>query len=197
MKVSIVINNENVEVDAVRNFKIDNNKYFIYTLNQIDEQNYQILYVVKVVNSDNILLGSGMLEETEWVKFVETIKEIIKKNREDADLPIEDLNINNLQNLTINEGRPFKLRKEMVELLSKNIQNLEAYDDLIPKQEINQVSEEQIQDSKPEITNEPKQDVDYQKLYEEANKSNEELKKQNEILLEKINKIKEMINGLV
>lgn len=190
-KINILINNTNTEVLVVRNFKIDTNKYFIYTLDQIDEQNYQILYVVKVVNSDNILLGSGMLEESEWIRFVDIIKDIIKKNRENAPLSIEDLNIKELQNLTINEGRPFKLKKEMVELLSLNIQNIEAYDDLIPTHEVI----EPVQKNATLEHQEPK--LDYQKLYEEEKIFNEELKTENELLKQKLNKIKEITNELV
>src|SRR5574344_2366486 len=96
-KINILVNNVLKEVNAIKNFKIDNNKYFIYSLDEIDEEGYQILYVVKVVSSDNILLGSGMLEATEWSKFVESIKEIIKCNKEGKPINIENLNVDNLE----------------------------------------------------------------------------------------------------
>lgn len=189
-KINILVNNVLKEVNAIKNFKIDNNKYFIYSLDEIDEEGYQILYVVKVVSSDNILLGSGMLEATEWSKFVESIKEIIKCNKEGKPINIENLNVDNLEKLTINEGRPFKLKKELVEELNKDLNNKEAYDDLIPKEEL--ISQVNTVDQL-----EQKEEKDYQKLYEEERIFNEELKTENEKLKQKLNRIQETINELM
>lgn len=110
------LNDNALEVEVVRYFRLNSKNYFMYTLNETDEQNYLKLYALKV--TDN-LQGEKIVDDAEWAVIKDYIKVIIKGNKE-GNLSIEDLNFEDLRNLKISETRAFKLSAQLVDLLKAN-----------------------------------------------------------------------------
>lgn len=210
-EISILINNESRPIKIVRYFNFGNTKYCIFTFNEIDDQGYKTLYVVKVVNSDNVLIGSGIIENGEWVALVDQIKTIIKDNKEEKTLTIEDLDYNEIEGFPINEGRPFKLKTELTDLLNKG---MKEFNKVVKEEQIKrEVKEQPIQPEplvkEPEdvtkydyllprelgVVREPApQPIDYKALYEEEKTKNAELLIEIGKYKQKLENIKEIID---
>ncbi|NLM62736.1 MAG: DUF1292 domain-containing protein [Mollicutes bacterium] len=112
-------NNESVNVRVIRYFELNNNNYFIYSLNEIDDQNYVKLYAVKVENQNGAYVGSSIVNEEEWNAVKELIKVIIKGNK-DGVAEVADLNHNELDSLSVTNARAFKLASQLADLLAAN-----------------------------------------------------------------------------
>ncbi len=112
-------NNESVNVRVIRYFELNNNNYFIYSLNEIDDQNYVKLYAVKVENQNGAYVGSSIVNEEEWNAVKELIKVIIKGNK-DGVAEVADLNHNELDSLSVTDARVFKLASQLADLLAAN-----------------------------------------------------------------------------
>ncbi len=108
------LNGDSQEVEVIRYFKMNGVSYLLYALNEVDEQDYLKLYGAKV--SDGV---GNNIEDAEWDTVKEEIKRIIKGNKE-GNLQIEDLNFVEIDGLTINDFRAFKLSNELVSLLKAN-----------------------------------------------------------------------------
>ena len=76
----------------VRYIKFDGLKYVIYSLNEIDEEEYEKLYVNKI--EDN-----NIIETEEWVKFKKAIPMIVKEIKAEAIEGFEDLSINDINDI--------------------------------------------------------------------------------------------------
>ncbi|NLL44739.1 MAG: DUF1292 domain-containing protein [Mollicutes bacterium] len=190
----ISANNTQVDVDVIRYFNLNNNKYLVYSLNEVDEQNYVKLYAVKV-NENEGLIGSNIVDENEWNIVKEKIKEIIMGNKA-GNLNVEDLDYRMLTNLRINDYRVFKLSLEFTELLKANKKVFDQVVNPIPEEQPNITPEPVLPPENPTTsTNEP--EMDYQALYLAEKTNNERLIKEIEELKNKINSIKDAINNLI
>lgn len=122
-KVSLLgINNEKFDVAVIRFFSLNVNNYFIYSMNEVDEQNYIKLYAVKINIDTNGISSSNIIDENEWLAVKEMIKTIIKENKEGS-LTVVDADYHKLENVKIGESRVFKLSAPLVELLKANKKN--------------------------------------------------------------------------
>ncbi|MDD2518477.1 MAG: hypothetical protein PHI05_00860 [Bacilli bacterium] len=111
-------NNEPFNAEVIRYFELNNSGYLIYSLNEVDEQNYVKLYAVKVNNENGALITTN-IDEDAWTAIKELIKVIIRANK-DGVAEVADLNLANLESLKINDGRVFKLSNQLTELLGAN-----------------------------------------------------------------------------
>lgn len=194
-KISILnIDNTTVDVDVIRFFNLNGNKYLIYSLNEVDEQNYIKLYGVKISSSEGSLIGSNIVDEEEWNVVKERIKTIIMENKE-GNSNVEDLDYNQLINLKISDYRVFKLSTQLTELLKANKKSFKS--EATFEQQPNSINEPVLPSEQP-IAPTPveTEDVDYQSMYFAEKANNERLVKENEELKNKINTIKETINNL-
>lgn len=119
---SVVLYNQNgqkFDVNVTRYFKIDGNKYFIFNLNEIDNNGYLQLYVSKVINSDNGIVMTTISDENEWNLFKQSIEKIVTNNRNNI-LNDGDLDFTELNGTTVSQFRIFKLREEHAKLLGDN-----------------------------------------------------------------------------
>lgn len=91
----------------VRYIKLDGLKYIIYSLNEIDEEEYEKLYV-------NKLEDNNIIEIDEWVKFKKAIPMIVKSIKADAIDSFEDLSINDINDIDTTNYKAFKLKKDIV-----------------------------------------------------------------------------------
>lgn len=103
-------------VNVVRYFKLNDFSYLIFSLNEIDDGGYVKLYVSKFTNG----VGETIHDDVEWNLIKDTIKDIIKRNKEGIPVGLNDLDENNLANITINDQKVFKLNASLLQLLSAN-----------------------------------------------------------------------------
>lgn len=119
-KISILIENAQAEVNALRYYDYNGSKYFIFTRGEVDENNYEKLYAVKIVNINGILTATNIVDDNEWNLVKDTIKQIIKANKE-GQKSVDDLDPNSLINLSVSESRIFKLNKQLADLLGMDV----------------------------------------------------------------------------
>ena len=118
---TIVLYNQNgqkFDVEVVRYFNKDNNKYLIFSLNEKDNNGYTQLYLTKVEEIDGQYVMSNVSDEKEWAKFRDTIQTIVNNNK--AGIPNNDiLDYTKLNGSTVSEFRIFKLKEEVAKALSE------------------------------------------------------------------------------
>lgn len=115
----IIMRNANggqLNVTVIRYFRLNGVEYLIFSLNEVDEGGYVKLYVSKV----NEGVGKTIEDDVEWNLIKDTIKTVIKSNKDNLPLPITDLNVNKIQNLQIMDQKIFKLNDSLLQLLSAN-----------------------------------------------------------------------------
>lgn len=113
---------EQLNINVVRYFRLNGVEYLIFSLNEIDEGGYVKLYISKV-NGD---LANTIADDVEWNLIKDTVKTIIKANKDNTNLPITDLDTRKINNIQILDQKVFKLGEAFIQLLSAN-KNVEAY----------------------------------------------------------------------
>ena len=194
-------NNEPINARIIRYFELNKSNYLIYSLNEIDEQNYLKLYAVKVEHQNGSLLSSNITNDADWSAIKELIKVIIRGNKNGV-AEVSDLNYNELESLKINEMRVFKLANQLSELLAANkkVREDEAQINIEPiavepivNPEVNVETEPIVQTHEPAETTEDKQqnvEADYYKnLYLKEKEKNEDLNN-------KLNEIKKLLGAI-
>lgn len=109
-------NGQQVNTKLVRYFRLNSFEYLIFSLNEIDEGGYVKLYVSKIVAG----IGQTIDDDVEWNMIKDTIKTIIKSNKEGQPLPITDLTSDRIFNLQVVNQKIFKLNDSLLQLLSAN-----------------------------------------------------------------------------
>lgn len=118
-KITILnANNENMQVEVVRYFREGDNKYFIFSLHEIDEQGRMNIYVTKVVEQNGMLIGSNIIDDVEWTNLKTTIQRIIKENRNNGNAVVNDLSLTELSNIKVLDRRALKLLANSVDVLN-------------------------------------------------------------------------------
>ena len=135
-------------INVVRYFKLNNFSYLIFSLNEIDDGGYIKLYISKVVNG----VGVTITDDVEWNLIKDTIKDIIKRNKDGIPTGINDLNESELANMTINDQKVFKLNDSLLQLLSAN------------KNVVNQTEIEPIIDDENSIINTTSNNIEQQSV---------------------------------
>ncbi|MBE6138854.1 MAG: hypothetical protein E7173_03900 [Firmicutes bacterium] len=106
-----------INVDVIRYFRMNSIEYLIFSLNEVDDGGYAKLYVSKIVDG----VGQTIEDDVEWNLIKDTIKNIIKSNKDNAPLSITDLNVNGVNNLLVIDRKIFKLNDSLLQLLMANI----------------------------------------------------------------------------
>lgn len=116
-------NGESINITVIRYFRLNNFDYLIFSLNEIDDGGYVKLYISKIVNG----LGVTIDDDVEWNLVKDTIKDIIKRNKDGIPVGVNDLNEANISQIKIENQKVFKLNDSLLQLLSanKSIQNNE------------------------------------------------------------------------
>ena len=154
----------------VRYIKFDGLKYVIYSLNEIDEEEYEKLYVNKI--EDN-----NIIETEEWVKFKKAIPMIVKEIKAEAIEGFEDLSINDINDIDTTNYKAFKLKKEIVFSIIKE-------EDIIEEPTFPDVEEPifpEVEESIfPTVDDEPvkedKEDFEFSEVHPVSNLEEEEIK---------------------
>lgn len=118
MKDIIIRNAAGVQssVSVVRFFRLNSIEYLIFSLNEVDEGGYVKLYVSKITEE----IGNTIEDDVEWSLIKDTIKTVIKSNKDNLPLPITDLDVNRINNLQILDQKIFKLNDSLLQLLTAN-----------------------------------------------------------------------------
>ncbi len=163
-------------------FYVFNSKYyFIYTMRELDENDYVRLYVVQVCKEiqntptgpidTGYMLGMEISNPEEWASVQDSIMKIVEdKKNNTINSEIQYLPINMLTNLKIVNKNKFKLMKNVIENnfkvnvgtsmetlslgdFSKNYNNLTSNDALTPIQPLEPISNAVMKDSSIPLEN--------------------------------------------
>lgn len=121
---------EQVNINVVRYFRLNGIEYLVFSLNEVDEGGYVKLYISKI----NGNFANTITDDVEWNLIKDTIKNVIKSNKENMPLMITDLDIRKLSNVQIVDQKVFKLSETFIQLLSAN-KHTEQYEEPIMSSE--------------------------------------------------------------
>ena len=218
--VKILLEN-GVEVNVNGLFYIYNSKYyFIYTLGELDENEYIKLYVVQVCKEikntvtgpidTGYMLGLQIQDPEEWKKVQESITKIVDDKKNGTQNPeIQYLPINMLVNLKVISNNKFKLMKQIIEANFKvtlpqsntnvNIDNNIALQTIAPTQ-INESANDNDSFNQTTTLTTPENDtgmgdviIDYRARFFEQQEKNRMLEEEIKVLNEKLYNIKNII----
>ena len=170
------IQGSNLDCEIIRYFEKNNNKYLIYSLNEMDEVGYVKLYASKIVDKHARIIT----DDDEWTFIKETIKNIVRNNRDGVLLDIVDLNENELENIILEDNRIFKLQGNLVNLLMENKKVIS-----------NDIYEEPVENSEDVLIKD-----DYETLYREMVTKNELLEQRINMLEEELKTYKEKLESI-
>lgn len=147
MKKITITNADNtrLQVELIRYFKFKNDCFLIYTLGELDEKNYQKLYLVKIMEELGLPVVININDEAEWAGMQNIVKKVIKEIKSGKYKLLEDLDYNSIDGIKVVNPRFFKLDSKLVQILSSNYfedDNIEQNDYLeITVEPINNVEE--------------------------------------------------------
>lgn len=170
------IQGSNLDCEIIRYFEKNNNKYLIYSLNEMDEVGYVKLYASKIVDKHARIIT----DDDEWTFIKETIKDIVRNNRDGVSLDIIDLNENELEKIILEDNRIFKLQGNLVNLLMEN-----------KKVVSNDIYEETAVNSEDVLIKD-----DYETLYKEMVTKNELLEQRINMLEEELKIYKQKLESI-
>lgn len=170
------IQGSNLDCEIIRYFEKNNNKYLIYSLNEMDEVGYVKLYASKIVDKHARIIT----DDDEWTFIKETIKDIVRNNRDGVSLDIIDLNENELEKIILEDNRIFKLQGNLVNLLMEN-----------KKVVSNDIYEETAVNSEDVLIKD-----DYETLYREMVTKNELLEQRINMLEEELKIYKQKLESI-
>lgn len=175
------INDEFIDIEVIRYFINNDTEYLIYSLNEIDDKGYTKLYASKIVGTKACIIT----DNDEWNLVKEIIKDVVRSNRDGNELNIVDLDEDNLEDITLQDTRVFKLQGNLVNLLSENKKQF-------TKETISVIKDDEMIEEN--IT------LDFEEMYNEQIEKNNQLQEEINSLKQKINdyeiimeKIKEMV----
>lgn len=126
---------EAININVVRYFELNGFNYLIFSLNEIDDGGYVKLYISKIING----VGNTITDDVEWNLVKDTIKDIIKRNKDGIPNGISDLNETVLSNIIINDQKVFKLNDSLLQLLSAN-KSVKTVNDIVVEETIDDIS---------------------------------------------------------
>lgn len=124
-KLSIIEMGEQVEVELVRYYNKNNTNYLMYTKDEVDEQGYVKVYASKITEEGGSYKTSDITNPTEWNSVKDTMKQIVRDNRELSPVSVEDFNPKVLNGLNVTEHHVFKLDVNIKDYLSSNQKKFE------------------------------------------------------------------------
>ena len=173
--VEITIDNIKKSVKGIY-YISNNNYYFLYTENKLDENGYVILNIVKVLQEvvntptgqapTGNLVGLTISNENEWKIVQKDISNIIADKQNHKNEAVRYLEMNLLKNLIIKNNRIFRLKEDMYNKTFKESNNQSNNESLI---------------------------LDYKNRYYEESEKNRKLTEEIEQLNNKLNQIKNII----
>ena len=109
-------------VDTIKYFKHNHNSYLIYTFHEEDEKGYIKLYIVKIMEQFGEKVSQTIRRMDEWNKMRHVIKKLIFEIRSNNIESFAIMDASLLNELTIYNAREFRLAKNLVNILSTNVE---------------------------------------------------------------------------
>lgn len=221
MSIDVISRNEKIIGEKIRYINYKEYNYFIYTLNEIDEDGYQKLYMNKLSNGEE-----DIISELEWEELKLVIPSIVKQIKTNNITDFEDLEISEIQTINLDYSKPFKLKNSIVDSIKKEehinkmdeeLQGLmdgiekkkvDSFDELDQflnnyEEELNAYEEEL---NKIELPIRPDSEINYKENtndliilkqeLENERQEKQDLQKQNEELQSELNKYKEKLERI-
>ena len=116
MKKVYVMDNRGREkvADKIAYFKIEDKKYFIYTLNEVDSEGYLKLYIKQFENGEDI-----EILDIEWEHVKGLVQEVLRQMRDGVINTYELLDFDDVTEVMENGARVFKLKQEIVDQIKE------------------------------------------------------------------------------
>ncbi len=114
MDIEVLSRGQVINGKKIRYVKFNNFKYILYTLNEKDEEDYQKLYINKIVDNEEDLIS-----DLEWLELREAIPSIVKQIKADKIESFEDLDIKDIHRVNLEYSKAFKLKQNIVEIITK------------------------------------------------------------------------------
>ena len=193
----------------------NNNYYFIYTKEELDEAGHIILYILKILQEVNntpngpvptgFLIGVKVTDENEYNLVKQDITNIVAEKQNNTEAKVMYLDISMLQNLKVKDSRTFKLDVNLYNRLFKNNNVVEEsiVDNPVNQNvdnnivnDANQKNESLNVSNNNENTSETSVEIDsssYKDMYEEEVIKTEKLQNEINNLNNIINQIKNII----
>lgn len=197
-------NNQSFNANVIRYFTLNNKNYFIFSLNEIDEQGYVQLYVVNVIEDIDGAQAKNLTKE-EWPDVRKQIEQIVFNNRNNT-INQNDRFFEKLNGMIVNDSKIIRLKKETALELSQNKNPQPQATEVTQKQpEIAQVVSEDnytqfvgtIQSNSQNNQINQQEQIDYKAKYEQTQYEIQNLREENlkireelSILKDKIEKVK-------
>ena len=114
-EINIISGEQKLNGEKIRYIELDKQKYVIYTLNEIDDDGYEKLYINKFVDNEEDLIS-----DISWEELKNEIPNIVKQIRNNDINSFKDLNLDEIGNVNIKYSRPFKLKVSIVDSIKKD-----------------------------------------------------------------------------
>lgn len=208
-ELNVISGEQSLSGEKIRYINFKNNNYFIYTLNEKDDEGYEKLYINKIIDDEE-----DVITESEWDDLKSNIPTIVKEIKNNNISSFKDLSINDVKRGNLNYAKAFKLKINIVDSIKKEEKEVDIHSEInnlikeLSEQEktINQLDsfldkvDEKIE--KP-INPNNRHEKDLEQLKQELEKEKEENRKLNNKLInlqteldkykEKLEQIKIMI----
>lgn len=81
--ITIVNDNKDaIEVEVLFSFLLEDNKYIIYTKNELDNEGNSVIYFGKLKDLEDRQVLSSITDDVEWQKVKNVIRELLKNGKE-------------------------------------------------------------------------------------------------------------------
>lgn len=120
-KINVISGEQKLDGEKIRYIELDKQKYIIYTLNEIDDDGYEKLYINGFVDNEEDLIS-----DISWDELKKEIPNIVKQIRNKDINSFKDLNLDEIETVSLNYARPFKLKVNIVDSIKKEDINLDS-----------------------------------------------------------------------
>ncbi len=150
MEKVYVMDNRGHETEGfkIRYFNYQDSNYFIYTLGEIDKDEYVKLYLKKIRNGEE-----QFISEEEWLSIKNIIQKIVKEIRSGNITSFRDLNMTNINEIMENDTRVFKLKKSIVEEIIYEEPRVEIKEEVEESPKIEKITDDFIETLEDSIKN--------------------------------------------
>lgn len=107
--IAVKSNGEKLDGKIVRYINYKNENYIIFTLEEIDKENYQKLYINKIVDNEE-----EVITDLEWEDLKKEIPTIVKEIKNNNMVDVIDLDIDSIDAIDMKYSRAFKLKEKIV-----------------------------------------------------------------------------------
>lgn len=194
--VKVITRNGEVEGTKIRYINYENNNYFIYSLNEQDNEGYEKLYINKITSNEE-----ETIDDEEWNMLKKVIPTIVKEIKSNYITIFKDLDIQKIEEINSIYAHTFRLKIDIVKLITKKTESekINMLDEELEKLINSEQKEENSSLSKlDEFLQNPMDNIDdieppKQPIDNNFSEDIEELKKEIETYKERIKTLEEEV----